>query len=446
VWTYDARTNEWRHYAIATPREAFWLEHGGQAGCLAAFNLGLNQAWLLRFDPQAAKPIEAKEAPEVAWAPTEGDFVLRDAATVAELRKWTVEMDQWVKEVPANTWAPAPTRGSGRPNWGRTWSSHVYDPDRLQLYYRDGGHGSYHGADTDHYDLATGRWFRSDRRDLPPWPMGTYFGWGRSFSNAPWAIHNYKYSLWYNPLRKRLQREIGQSGTFEGIERARSVLEYDPDTGQWSRELHTLPGNVQGMISGPIIPGVPGALACLHNFSRYGSSNGEGWMQTAQGAQRWQNLGTLPRAWDDHSFCWFFDPVRKRILYYGGPKGKHQLFALDITAQALRWQELPIKGADSSLPLASREVVYVARHDVFLMTATADAHKPAPLEDLIWLYEPGKGVFRRLKLAKGTGVVLQQGGGVSDGLQYDPVSDLCYFTQASSGVPQLLAFRYAPGK
>ena len=26
-----------------------------------------------------------------------------------------------------------------------------------QIYYRDGGHGSYHGADTDHYDLVSGR-------------------------------------------------------------------------------------------------------------------------------------------------------------------------------------------------------------------------------------------------------------------------------------------------
>jgi hypothetical protein len=199
-----------------------------------------------------------------------------------------------------------------------------------------------------------------------------------------------------------------------------------------------------GMISGSIIPGLPDAVAALNNFTRYGTSNGEGWLQTAQGVQQWKNLGMLPRTWDDHSFCWFFDPRRQRILYYGGPKGKHQLFALDSKAAAPKWTEVSIKGADGQLPLSSREVVYIPRHDVFLMTSTLDAQKQAPVEDLIWSFEPASGVFRRLKLAKGTGIVIQQGGGVSEGLQYDPVSDLCFFTQVSSSVPQLLAFRYVP--
>lgn len=444
LWTYDAGKNEWRQRRVGAPADTFWLEHDTQSGCLVAFNHGLNKAWLLRPDLETIGTVDAKEARAIAFVPVDGQYVLRDAATVADLKKWQTETDQWNQGVPANTWTPVPTHGTGRPNWGRTWSSHVFDPDRRQLYYRDGGHGSYHGADTDHYDLPTGRWFRSDRRDLPPWPMGTYFGWGRSFSNAPWAIHNYKYNLWYNPLRKRLQREIGQSGVLEGAT-PNTVLEYDPDTGLWARELVTMPGAIHGMVGGPVVPGMPAGLACVRNFSRYGTANGEGWLQTAQGVTQWKNLGMLPRTWDDHSWCWFFDPKRQRIHYYGGPKGKHQLFTLDISAAAPKWVEVAVHGAQAGqLPLSSREVVYLPRYDIFLMTSALGNQQQAPLEDLIWSFEPATGVFRQLKLPLGRGVTLKQGGAVSDGLQYDPVGNLCYFTQVSGSVPQMLAFRFVP--
>src|SRR3546814_20777434 len=56
-----------------------------------------------------------------------------------------------------------------------------------QRYYRDGGHGNYHGNITDHYDIRTGRWFRSDVEQVPDGRiMGTYFGWGRGYNYAPW--------------------------------------------------------------------------------------------------------------------------------------------------------------------------------------------------------------------------------------------------------------------
>ena len=351
--------------------------------------------------------------------------------------------------MPANTWVCVPTNGTGRPNWGRSWSSVVYDPDRRQLYYRDGGHGSYHGAVTDHYDVPTGRWFRSDRRYEPPWPMGTYFAWGRSFSAAPWAIHNYKYCLFYNPLRKRLQRVIGQSGRLEG-EGPESVLEYDPDTGSWSRSLRRLPAAVGSGLGSPVVvPGVPDALIGIDNFTRYNQRNGEAWRLDADGnVTRWDDLGVLPRAHNDHYFCFFFDPRRQRVMYYGGPdepaKGERRLFALDLTAQAPRWADLHVKAAEGQrLPLSSREVVYVSKHDVFLMIAgKGRTGRDGPI-DVVAL-DPKTNTWNEVELAVAEGVDIL-GAGVSQGLQYDPVTDLGYFVGIAPKYRIMwYAFRYAP--
>jgi hypothetical protein len=438
VWLYDGAANEWRLLGPAGAGVG-WLEYDAKADCLVGLTGGMDKtAWVFRPDATAAKPAEARPATPAVLPDPGADFVLRDAATVADLKKWQAERDAWVKGVPANTWAKVPTNGTGRPNWGRSWSSIVYDPDRWQIYYRDGGHGSYHGSVTDHYDLPTGRWFRSDRRYEPPWPMGTYFGWGRSFSLAPWCVHSYKYGLYYNVLRRTLQREPGQSGGIKGI--GQGVLEYDPDTGRWAREMVPVP-SASNMIGGPVIPGVPDAVVCVRNFSRYGTMSGEGWMQTADGATKtWKGLGEVPRAWEDHAWCWSSDLKRKRVIYYGGPKDKQALFALDITAEAPKWQKLEVKGADDGkMPLSSREIVYVPRHDVFLMLAGSPESKD--LE--VWSLDAKENLFRRVPLAREPGVQTQDAG-VSQGLQYDPVSDLCFYIAAAPGVPTMLAFRYAP--
>jgi len=447
TWGYDAAADEWRAFDLAADPGIFWLEYDAAAGCLVGLNLDLNKAWLLRLDPAAAKRREADSAPEVALRPIDGEYVLRDAATLAELKEWHAQQEAWAAGVPANTWVSVPTRGTGRPNWGRSWSSIVYDPDRRQLYYRDGGHGSYHGSVTDHYDIPTGRWFRSDRRHEPPWPMGTYFAWGRSFSLAPWAIHTYKYCLFYNPLGDRLQRVIGQSGRLKG-EGPESVLEYDPDTGLWSRGLRRLPAAVGSGLGSPVaVPGVPDALVGVDNFTRYNQKNGEAWRKNADGSvERWSDLGVLPRAYNDHYFCFFFDPKRKRVMYYGGPDDPagQRLFALDMTAEAPKWQDLGVEPArGQKLPLSSREVVYVPRHDVFLMIAgRGGTGRGGPLR--IVALDPESNTWRDVEPAVAEGVDIIDAG-VSQGLQYDPVTDLCYFIGIAEKYRIMwYGFRYAP--
>ncbi|HOX08935.1 MAG TPA: hypothetical protein PK280_21245, partial [Planctomycetota bacterium] len=440
LWTYDAAGNEWRCLEVPRPGEAFWLEADAASGCLVALNHDMNRAWLLRLDPAAAKAAEAPGGPELRLHPTDGEC---DAATLSDLGKYKAAQDEWAKSVPANTWTKVPTNGTGRPNGGRTWSSIVYDPDRWQIHYRDGGHGSYHGAVTDHYDLPTGRWFRSDRRYEPPWPMGSYFGWGRSFSYAPWCIHTYKYGLFLNPLKKRLQRTIGQSGRMEGAA-PDAVIEYDPDTGRWARELVPLGAGTGGAFGGGVtVPAVAGGMLSINNFTRYGQKDGEAVYLTKDGLKQWKNLGQLPRTHDDHCFSWFFDPKRNRAMYYGGPKDKHELFALDLGAEAPKWQKIEVKAAGGDkLPLSDREVIYIPRHDVFLMIAASETPYAKGQFETVWVLDPKDHTFSKLELAGARPAY----GSVSVGLQYDPVSDLCFYILGTGGggTPDMLAFRYAP--
>jgi hypothetical protein len=442
TWTYDAGGNVWRRLAIDAPKKAFWLEYDDALGCLVAFSQKLDAAWALRLAATSAGTAKATPRPERRYpraAPT-GDYVLRDAATLGEIKRWKSEQDAWVKGLPANTWVLSPNRGTGRPNWGRTWSSIVYDPDRRQICYRDGGHGSYHGADTDHYDLATGRWFRSDHREGPPWPMGSYFAWGRAFSLAPWAIHTYKYALYYNPLNARLQR---------------GKLIYDPDIGRWALEGYDqLPKG--GAFTGTVVPGLDDALASVSAWTRYGVKTCSLWVQTAKGIRRQADAGRLPRYHDCHEVSLFADPKRKRLLFYGGgnPKpakagqkpGTPGLYALDLKTAGAKWTKLPVRlEGEKTMPIPSREVVYVPKYDVFLMLEGFAGHWAWLKQDklAVWVLDAKDNTFRRLPLAKGPGIKVMKHGGVSFGLQYDPVSDVCFYKAASS---PMCAFRYVPGK
>src|SRR3546814_287156 len=123
-----------------------------------------------------------------------------------------------------------------------------------QRYYRDGGHGNYHGNITDHYDIRTGRWFRSDVEQVPDGRiMGTYFGWGRGYNYAPWAIHTYKWNLFYNPLTKHQQRRVFHTPNYPV---GGNVNDYDPDQGKWAERPptvslvgHVIPGTTEGVLS-----------------------------------------------------------------------------------------------------------------------------------------------------------------------------------------------------
>lgn len=374
----------------------------------------------------------------------EGEFVLRDAATVAELQQWQAETSAWAASLPANTWVVAPAHGTGRPNWGRSWSSIVYDPDREQLYYRDGGHGSYHGNVTDHYDIRTGRWFRSDVVQVPDKGiMGGYFGWGRGYNYAPWALHTYKWNLFYNPLTGHLQR----LGFYTPDRVQGNVNDYDPDQGKWSEHPATV------NLVGTVVPGVTDAIVSVHGWERYsGIPSATVGRQTASGFETWSNTGPIAfhGANYDDDYAFVFDPRRNRILYYGGEGGSLGLFALDLEASRPRWRQLDVSAEGAvAIPRAYREWIYIPKHDVFLTMAWRRGAKGAPE---VWSFDPEENLFRRTTLALGPGVVAGDGANrlgpatVSSGLTYDPVSDVAFYIRAASAPPSLFAFRYVPAE
>ncbi|MEX1096745.1 MAG: hypothetical protein WED34_11915, partial [Planctomycetales bacterium] len=207
-------------------------------------------------------------------------------------------------------------------------------------------------------------------------------------------------------------------------------LEYDPDTGRWARDLvPSLAANVPGMSDG---------LLDLDNFTRYGTKDGTLKLATSEGTKTYANLGGLPRPGDDHAFCRFYDPKRNRVMYYGGPKDKpQQLFALDLETEKPKWAELGVKVAgNGKLPLSSREVVYIPKHDVFLLLA---GQSPTVANVDVWVLDPRENAFTRVDPP---GAPPERF--VAQGLQYDPVTDLCFYIAAQNGPPSMRAFRYAP--
>jgi hypothetical protein len=402
------------------------------------------EQWVYRL---AEKRWERKSPPPgsaVSVAEPTGDYVLRDEATVAELEQWQAETSAWAVKLPPNTWVPAPSHGTGRPNEGRSWSSIVYDPDREQLYYRDGGHGSYHGNVTDHYDVRTGRWFRSDVAQVPDGRiMGSYFGWGRGYNYAPWAIHTYKWQLFYNPLTKHLQRTVffTPNRPLGG-----NVHDYDPDQGKWSKQPATV--NVVGQV----VPGVTDGIVSVYGWDRYsGIGSATVGYETASEFKKWTSAGPIafPGNSGDDGHAFFFDPKRKRVMYYGGEPDTLGVFALDLEAARPRWARLDAAVAGGgAFPLAHREWIYVPKHDMFLtLERQPDGSTAAPK---LWSFDPRTNLFRRVELALGPGVAAGPGPGnlrsasVSCGLAYDPVSDVAFYIHASLSPPVMFAFRYVP--
>jgi hypothetical protein len=440
-WCYNAGANVWTLADAAFDMKSFgasWLAYDATAGCLVAFNEDLSHAWALKLDLASARALEIKAAPEVVLNATDGDSVLRDAATLKDLQAWKTEQDAWAKSVPARTWVEVPRRGIGRPNGGRTWSSIVYDPDRLAIYYRDGGHGSYHGAVTDHYDLPTGRWFRGARRDEPCWPMATYFCWGRSFSGAPWSVHTYKHAVYYDPVSQRLLRSANKA-----LPDRSAILSYDPDIGMWAREPFRTPEFLRKDL------GFRPAHGCRTNLvlTRVGTGESEAVEFTSAGLRRIESTGALPAtgypAWENVVLQ--YDPKRNRVLCMGPGKVPNELWILDLARPGAKWANAVPKTVPEGAPRpeSGREMVYIPKYDVFLMP---DGAKDKFMTEMC-VYHPAENVWSRFAIGTdaATAVLAKRASGDrSNGMVYAPESDLCYFIAAANSAPPMYAFRYVP--
>lgn len=433
---------------LFTPRSRYFVSltyDAAQQALVLANSLGeaLSEDWVYRLAERRWERLKPPPGTAVAIEPPTGEFVLRDDASVADLRQFQAKTSAWAAALPPNTWMVAPANGTGRPNWGRAWSSLVYDPDREQLYYRDGGHGNYHGNITDHYDIRTGRWFRSDVEQVPDSRiMGTYFGWGRGSNYAPWAIHTYKWNLFYNPLTKHLQRRVFHTPNYPV---GGNVNDYDPDQGKWAKQPPTV--NLVGLV----IPGTTDGVLSVKGWERYsGLGSAIVGYETASGFKRWQHAGPIsfPGANHDDHFAFAFDPRRQRAMYYGGEGDKLGLYVLDVQAAKPRWTKLDVSAEGGArIPRSYREWIYIPKHDVFLTMNWQVGGDTAPQ---VWSFDPKTDVFRPVELALGPGVKPGAGAGnlrspsISAGLAYDPVSDVAFYIHAALGPPTMFAFRYMP--
>jgi hypothetical protein len=273
--------------------------------------------------------------------------------------------------------------------------------------------------------------------------MGTYFGWGRGYNYAPWSIHTYKWSLFYNPLTGHLQRRL-----FHTPNRPVSgnLNDYDPDQGKWSKDPVTV------NIIGTVVPGIEDGLVSVRAFSRYGGlPSATVVYQTATGAKEWTNTGQLAfhGANRDDDYAFVYDPLRKRLMYYGGEGDKLALHVFDLQAAKPRWEVVPVSTADGSpIPLAYREWIYIPKHDMFLTMEWQQAGSAGP--PMVWSFNPKTNEFRRVTFALGNGVVAGKKSGnlraasVAAGLAYDPVSDVAFYIHAENNSPTMFAFRSVP--
>ena len=107
-------------------------------------------------------------------------------------------------ELPVNQWTSLTCPKWPHNRMGGGWSTVAFDSDRDQILHLGGGHSSYFGNDTAHYDIRTGRWsiacrpqfalnYNYDLSGPGPW----------AFNNAPWGNHNYR-AYAYDPNSQRL--------------------------------------------------------------------------------------------------------------------------------------------------------------------------------------------------------------------------------------------------
>lgn len=476
VWTYDGAKNIWTALSIQPPAGSRlsirYLEYDADAGMFVGVSAVVDQPVVeikgLKLDLSTAPTLPTAPAPEISDVPGWGIGTPRDAATVAQLKQWKVEQDAWVQSLPANTWTAWPARGTGRVSPGRDWSAPVFDPIRRQFYRRGGGHNCYMGNGTDHYDLVTGRWYQGHPHHNNFWP-GSAQASQRSFNLAPLATHHYKYHLFYNSMVNRLQERnvilakpyffqpedvmdtkaspdvgfvSGKSGWVSL--RGEPVHDYDPDLGRWALEPFLVP-----RIGDLVLPNVyDGRL-----IKAGGASIS---MQNREGVSKWELKVGIPRSdvadkgSGMHQQCWFFDPKRNRVIVYGGgPEWKWSLYTLDLSKADATWQQQACQSVEGeTLPQPNREVVYIPKHDVFVMVRTLDKRIGEPEPVKISVLDPVKAIWKSVALTTPAGIKTRSDC-VQDGLQYDPVSDICYYNSSKYGPfennnAQCWAFRYVP--
>ena len=356
-------------------------------------------------------------------------------------------------QLPTGQWVLLSGSQEGAPV--RTWGTATFDNTRGEILYWGGGHCGYGGSDVDAFDVGANRW-----RAVDPAPEFPERAWNKSsrpagvtFSGAPWMDHGRRIYA-FDPVSRKMimAREIRSTTGYDpgllaafparrtaapdAIVQVQSsynrfaTYAYDTQTGRWEL-AGPAPLGVDTLVTTP-----RGVMAV--NVDWRMRLNDSGYMlpwSERQGPvdsalylfeaakSRWTRLsrpGISPQnLYEMTSLAW--DSKRHRLLLHGAGAGRNELWSFD--AASGRWSNLAPGGPQ---PEASREAVYLPRHDVMLLCSARD----------VWEYSPARNAWRRLAIPFQTG-------GQNRAMVYDEKRDLVLLVLgANEGGATVYGMRY----
>ncbi|MCA9267554.1 MAG: hypothetical protein KDA41_03750, partial [Planctomycetales bacterium] len=233
--------------------------------------------------------------------------------------------ENWLKEIPVNTWTP--TNPPRLPRLNRDWGVARIDAGRDVMLRFSGGHSAHGGTDVLHFHFATNRW------ELPApveFPLGqlysnTSYPDGFNFNLRPWVTgHTYQNYDVDPPSGKMI---------FTG--RPRNYYVYDPDLGDWvGRRAKPAAMQYNSCFYTLTLAATPRGVVCW-------DKNGTVHRYDHQASQPWSEIklepDALPGAYVDHSSI-VYDSLRDRVLMLNtagyGKSYEGQIWSLDLKTGA----------------------------------------------------------------------------------------------------------------
>lgn len=368
AWMYDAAKNEWTplkgeydsrycgwHSVAYSPKDEVVV-----VSCVNRKPDGTRWTYLYRLDPATA----AAKRKGVANSVVPRYHLNFDWRTRKLPAPDPEALDKKYAALPANEWVQMPGPNVSRKGWG----SACIDTDKGVILYIGGGHSTYSGTDTAHYDIGAGRWSLSYPPEFPPFLYGTnrtVYGW--SYNLHPWAEHTRRWYE-YDPISKMMvyNRQgsmrpnrvyhlgIGKTGVVKTT--GNSTWVYDPRLRKWYPPTTDRPfgtGDADHLVSTPKgIYAHTGKKGVWHCEVKKVEENGK-----IRYAAHWkQVIKKAPSSGYDLKGTSVYDSKRHRLVVLKTPG---YMDIIDLNAMKVG----RIKPASGRVPYY-REAVYIPDQDV----------------------------------------------------------------------------------
>lgn len=452
MWAYDAAEDRWRRLPGQVPA-GFYLsadiapekrlillvtatrKPGDRMSCNILYPVRTTYGYQIEGRPAGAGEVLGQQ-PAGKRRPPEA------AATSPPQR--VVFPNQWVQ-----------LAGAGQ---ARTWGSATLDAARGQILYWGGGHCGYEGNDVDVYDIETQSWRPGPSAEFPQraWERGARLA-GVTFDGAPWTEHGRKIYA-HDPVSRKmiLVRPVRLTTGYEpealreaGARAAPApdaiatppssytryyTWSWDPETSRWE-PLGGAPAGLDTLVT--TRHGVMGV-----NVEWPSRLNDAGYhlpwssLQPARdtaaylfdaGRREWKRLDqpqpSPQNLYEMTALAW--DSRRDQLILHGGGARRDELWTFDLTTK--RWRHMQPQGP---WPVATREGVYVASEDVFLIYGPAPEDRTLPA---LWAYKPGENRWRRVDMAPMTGIEPERRANQNRAMVYDAERDLVLLVLGAGG-------------